>query len=247
MLFDDIQTVMWKARKGLFRIQGRRGQTLLMLFTPLMLAILFPIQMGEDWPTNGFQLVIAIVVPLLLVGTAIPAAFASEREQHTLATLLASRLSDRAILYGKILNAVIFGWGMTILVLFVAILTANIAQWDGQVIFYKPSIFLADLVISLIFSTLVAGAGVLFSLKAESVQQAQQSLISIFLIPGMLLQAGFFLLMTLPTKKEALRQLLESVTVEQVALVIGIVLAIFAAGCLWLAAQKFNRASLILD
>lgn len=245
-MFDDMLTVMWKSWKELFRIKGRKGQTALMMITPLMLAVVMPLQEGEGWMTSGFSLLIAVIIPLLLVGTSIPAAFASEREQHTLPTLLASRLSDRAILFGKVATSVAFGWGATLIALFVGLITANIAAWDGQVVFYKLSVFIANISISLLFALLTAGAGVLFSLRAESVQQAQQSLMAVMLIPLLIIQALFMLAGSVPTAREKLEVFLETTSLEQIVLIIGVILAVLATACVGLAIRKFKRAELIL-
>jgi hypothetical protein len=43
---DDILTMIWKERKGLFRVRGRRAQALLTMFSPVMLAIYLPLQEG---------------------------------------------------------------------------------------------------------------------------------------------------------------------------------------------------------
>jgi ABC-2 type transport system permease protein len=217
-----------------------------MLITPLMLAVVMPLQEQERWVSSGFSLLIAVIIPLLLVGTSIPAAFASEREQHTLPTLLASRLSDRAILIGKVATSVLFGWGATLVALLIGIVTVNIAIWDGQVVFYEPTIFIANVVISFLFATLTAGAGVLFSLRAESVQQAQQSLMAVMLIPIFILQAVFMVATSLPPVRDKLGAFLESVSIEQVVLIIGVILAVLAVSCITLAIRKFNRAQLIL-
>ena len=47
------------------------------------------------------------------IGPEVPDPLPRERERHTLETLLASRLSDRAILLGKIGAAVGFEWVIT--------------------------------------------------------------------------------------------------------------------------------------
>ncbi|NIM92252.1 MAG: ABC transporter permease [Anaerolineales bacterium] len=246
MTFNDLRTVMWKERKSLFRIQGRRGQTALILITPILLAIAMPLQLGKDWVSTAFSLIIAVIIPLLLVGTSVPAAFTSEREQHTLPTLLASRLSDRAIFLGKMLTSVIFAWGATLVVLLLSLVTVNIANWDGQLIFYKPTLFAADVVISLLFATLTAGLGVLFSLRSDTVQQAQQSLMAVMMIPLLLLQVGFFVLGTTPAGKETLKGIFESVTLEQASMIIAGILAVLTLLALFAANRSFQRERLVL-
>ena len=60
--------------------------------------------------------------------------FAGERERHTLETLLASRLSDRAILFGKIAACIAYGWLMAMLCVLVGTITENVSHWEGQVL-----------------------------------------------------------------------------------------------------------------
>ena len=49
-----------------------------------------------------------------------------ERERHTLETLLSTRLSDHTILLGKIGATVSYAWGMTQIVLLIALVPVNI-------------------------------------------------------------------------------------------------------------------------
>ena len=103
---QDLLTVIWKERQGLlFQRGGGRMRAIWLLFVAIvMIAILLPLQMGEEWLTTAWSLIAALILPLLLVGTAVPESFAGERERHTLPTLLASRLPDRAILFGKLIT-----------------------------------------------------------------------------------------------------------------------------------------------
>ncbi|MGD2179330.1 MAG: ABC-2 type transporter, partial [Anaerolineae bacterium] len=134
MMVSDIVTVMWKERKGLFRVRGRRAQALLALFSPILLAIYFPLQEGAAWVEGPLALLLAFVAPLILVGLSIPDSFAGERERHTLPTLLASRLPDRAILFGKIITCVAFGWGATLILLLASLVAVNVAHWGGHIL-----------------------------------------------------------------------------------------------------------------
>jgi len=97
-MINDMLTIMWKERKTLFRNRASRSRLLMMLLTPVMLSTVFPFTWGPDWVEDFPALIIAVIAPAVLVAVMIPNAFAGERERHTLPTLLASRLSDRAIL-----------------------------------------------------------------------------------------------------------------------------------------------------
>jgi ABC-2 type transport system permease protein len=244
---DDILTVIWKERKGLFRIRGRRAQALLGMFSPVMLAVLLPLQEGARWVGSWLSLLLAFVAPLILVGISIPDSFAGERERHTLPTLLASRLSDRAILFGKIITSIAFGWGVTLVLLLISLVTVNIANWGGPILFYKPSILLAALAFSFLVAMLTAGAGVLFSLRAATAQEAQQTLMAVLLIPPMILQFALFAILGSESGEARFREVLSALSFEQVILVIVAVLLVLDVVLLMAALARFKRARLILS
>jgi len=239
---NDILTVMWKEKKGLFRIRGRRAQALLGMFSPVLLAVLLPLQEGVGWVQSPLSLLLAFVAPLILVGISIPDSFAGERERHTLPTLLASRLSDRAILFGKMITSVAFGWGVTLVLLAIGLVTVNVANWDGHILFYKPSIILADLALGFLVAMLTAGAGVLFSLRAATAQEAQQTLMAVLLIPPMILQFVVFAIMGSDSGKARLQEVLGTLSFERIILVIVVVLLVLDAVLLMAAMSRFKRA-----
>jgi ABC-2 type transport system permease protein len=88
----DIVPVMWKERKGLFRLRGRHTKYFLNLLTPLVLAIMQPLRDGPEWVAQEGSVVLAAISAMLLVFITVPDSFAGERERHTLGTLLASRI-----------------------------------------------------------------------------------------------------------------------------------------------------------
>jgi ABC-2 type transport system permease protein len=242
----DILTIMWKERKGLFRVQGRRSQALLTMLSPVFLAIYMPWSMGPDWVESGMSIALSVIVPFILVGITVPDSFAGERERHTLPTLLASRLPDRAILFGKLATAVIFGWGAMLMVLVLSLVTVNVAHWSGQLLFYDPTILIADLGISFLVAVLTAGLGVLFSLRSSTVQQAQQTLMAVLLLPAMLLQLGGAMLLGSDSGRARLREVLSTLSLEQVVLIVAAVLIVADVAALMAAMARFKRARLIL-
>ena len=244
---NDILTVIWKERKGLFRVRGRRAQALLGMFSPVLLAIFFPLQEGAGWVESPLSVLLAFIAPLILVGISIPDSFAGERERHTLPTLLASRLSDRAILFGKIITSVAFGWGVTLILLLIGLVTVNVAHWGGPILFYKPSILLADLVFSFLVAMLTAGAGVLFSLRSATAQEAQQTLMAVLLIPPMILQFALFAILGSESGEARFKEVLASLSFEQVVLVIVAVLVVLDVVLLMAAMARFKRARLALS
>jgi ABC-2 type transport system permease protein len=246
MMFDDLKTVMWKERKGLFRVRGSRARALLTILVPVvMIAVVMPLQLGEEWLDAAWSLVGSILIPFILVGIVIPESFAGERERHTLETLLASRLPDRAILFGKVVLAIAYGWGMTLVVLVVSLVTVNLLHWDGQVMFYKPAVALADVVVSLLIAGLVANLGVLISLRSETAQGAQQALMSALMIPLLVLQLlPAVMFSVVPNGREILTEWL-SVDFTQVALILTAALLVVNVGLLLAAMARFQRARLV--
>ena len=245
-MLEDILTVIWKDKKGLMTIQGSRSRALLTYLLPtFMIAIILPIQQGTDYLDSAWSLIGSLIVPLLLVGTTIPESFAGERERHTLPTLLASRLPDRAILFGKWGLCVAFGWIMSLIILFVSLVVVNMVHWQGHVLFFKGNIFLLNLVLSLLLSGLMASLGVFISLRAEKVQTAQQSLIFIFLVPIMFLQAvPMIMLSVVPNGREILERFFATdFTVLIILTFVFLVRVNF--GLLWGAMVRFQRSRLL--
>jgi ABC-2 type transport system permease protein len=248
-MMADILTVMWKDRKGLMRQGGSRARGAAnQLLIVVMLAVMFPIQMGTDWFSHSLTLVAAFVIPMIAVGITVPESFAGERERHTLETLLASRLPDRAILFGKLGLAIIYGWGMAVATLLLSAVVANAVGWKGQVMFFTPPILLANLGISLLASGLTAGLGVLISLRSATAMGATQALMMFLLVPIMILQIAPLLLLTVvPNGRVILQQLLKSLDFTQVMLVLAAVLLVIDLALLLVALARFRRARLILD
>ena len=245
---QDILTVMWKERKGLFRLQGSRARTLLgLLVAVLMIAIGMPIQMGRDWVEDAWSLLESFVIPMMLVGIMIPESFAGERERHTLETLLASRLPDRAILFGKLALAVAYGWAITLLILLLSLIPVNALHWSGRIMVYEPDIALANVVVSLLVSGLVASLGVLISLRSTTAQGAQQMLMLLLMLPIVVLQIGPMLVLSVVPDGEAILRQWLSVDLTHIMLVLVGVLLIADAGLLLAAMARFQRARLILD
>lgn len=247
-MIEDILTVIWKERKGLLHHKRDRIRAVLTIVVPVIsIAVVMPMIMGPDWLTTGWPLMADVAFPLIIVGMTIPDSFAGERERHTLATLLASRLPDRAILLGKLGVSIAYGWAITLVTLLPGAVTVNVMHWDGRIMFYKPILVLAHLAVSLLMSGFVAGLGILISLRSATVQGAQQALFGVLLLPLSLLQlAPMLMLSVVPNGGALLRAFLETVSSPSF---------VAAALTLWLVVDlvlltvtvaRFQRSRLIL-
>jgi ABC-2 type transport system permease protein len=171
--------------------------------------------------------------------------FAGERERQTLETLLATRLSDRAILLGKLCAALGYGWGLTMLSLVLGVVTVNLAHGEGALLMYPANVAMGTVLLSLLSSGLAAGAGVLVSLRASTVRQAQQSL---GLVVTLLIFVPIFGVQALPAEWQSrLADWLTDVDITRAVLVVGSLL--LALDVVMLAANlvRFQRDRLILD
>ncbi|MGB9897375.1 ABC transporter permease, partial [Thermanaerothrix sp.] len=173
-MWHDLQTMIWKEWKELFTSRSTgRGTLLSTLIILFVLGVFMPLQVGEEWFTQPLTVVVWAWMPIFLTLGMVTDSFAGERERHTLETLLATRLPDLAILLGKILSAVLYGWGIAILSLLLAALTLNLSLKGGPY-FYAPEFFAAALGFSLLSTVLFAALGVLSSLRAATARQAYQ-------------------------------------------------------------------------
>jgi len=238
-MLDDILTVAWKERKSQFRVRGSRMRHAMMLASPLLLATVFPITWGPDWLAQVPPLVVAVLTSVILVATMVPESIAGERERHTLETLLASRLPDRAILLGKLLVPLVVGWGLATLANLWSAVVVNIAHWEGQILFFTLPIALGSLALSFLMALLTAGAGVLVSLRAATAQEATQMLIFGILIPPMLLQVIPLLF------RDQMKQFLDTVNGPQLLLIVLAVLIVLDVVVLLAAVTRFQRPRLI--
>jgi ABC-2 type transport system permease protein len=244
VITDTLTIIKKEWREILLQSSGLRGGRLSMLIFILVFGIFLPLQSGREWLDSPVNLFIWGWVPFLLVSSVVADSFAGERERHTLETLLASRLSDRSILVGKILAALGYGWGITLAGLLVAQITISVAYGGGELLLFPWKIGLAIITISLLVASLAANMGVLISLRAATVRQAQQTFSLAFLV----LFIPLFLLPMLPDAwRVRLTQAFAQADVESIVLgVVGFLLvvdlALFAA-----ALARFKRTRLILD
>ncbi len=240
----DVWAVLWKEWKELrfLRLSLRRGALGLALFLGVF-GVFMPLQMGRAWVESPMMLVYWAWVPLFLVSGIVADSFAGERERHTLEALLATRLPDRAILLGKVGAAISYGWGMTLLVLLLGLVTANLAYGHGKLLFYPAKTAWGILGLSLLGTGLVASAGVLVSLRAASVQQAQQTLSVAIML---LLFVPVFGVNVLPLAwRKSLAESLMFADAAQTALVVMVTLLALDIGLLVAALARFKRARLI--
>ena len=235
---SDILTMVWKESKDVF-FQGGWRSLIRPLFVIGIIGIYLPLQFGPQWvDLTPIGMILLLWIPFFVIISFIGDVIAGERERHTLETLLASRMPDRAILLGKVVSTVLYAWGMSVLSLLVGLVLVDLVRTQGNWMFYPLGLFVDALVLSLLVGVLGASAGVLVSLRVSTVRQAQQilSIGTIVFVFG-----SVFALQVVPAN------VVSSLTYSQILLVAMVVIAVLDAILLGLSVVSFQRSRLILS
>ena len=235
---SDILTMVWKESKDVF-FQGGWRSLIRPLIVVGIMGIYLPLQFGPRWvDLTPIGMLLLLWIPFFVIISFIGDVIAGERERHTLETLLASRMPDRAILLGKVVTTVLYAWGMGVLSLLLGLVLVDLFRTQGNWMFYPLDLFVDALVLILLVSVLGASAGVLVSLKVATVRQAQQilSVGTIVFVFGII-----FVLRAVPAN------VVSSLTYSQFLLIAMAVIAVLDAILLGLSLVSFQRSRLILS
>jgi len=246
-MIQDLGTMLWKeAREFLLQRGSATKGALLGLGIPIgVFGIFLPLQSGESWVDGNAGMLMVGWMPMFIVLSVVADSFAGERERHTLETLLATRLADQTILFGKVAVAVLYSWGLVVVTLALGLVAVNIARTGGQLLMYPLDRLAAFLVLSFLVSVFAASSGVLVSLRASSVRQAAQTLSFGFLI---IIFGGIFGIRLLPAEWQAgLASLVAQGSLTQTLALAGAILLVVDIALLAAAHVRFRRAGLILD
>jgi ABC-2 type transport system permease protein len=207
----------------------------------VMLARQMGPQFGSSWKTALLSAYMAVTATLSVV----PDSFAGERERHTLETLLASRLSDRSILLGKVAASVSYALLFSLVVLVIGLLTANLGSGRGVLPRVRAEVMLGAVAASILVGSLMTGIGVLISLRAPTVKQAAQYM-----------SWGFLLVVFVPLfgtrlvpsgLRSRIGPWLAELGATKAALVVAAAIALVDLLLLALALARFQRARLITE
>jgi ABC-2 type transport system permease protein len=235
---SDILTMLWKESKDVL-FQGGWKSLLRPLIVVGIMGIYLPLQLGLQWvDLTPLAMLLLLWIPFFVIISFIGDVIAGERERHTLETLLASRMPDRAILLGKVGATVLYAWGMSVLSLLLGLVLVDLFRTQGNLMFYPLDLFVDALVLSLLVGVLGASAGTLISLRVSTVRQAQQilSVGTIVFVFGIV-----FVLQAVPAN------VISSLNYAQFLLIVMAVIAVLDAILLGLSLVSFQRSRLILS
>lgn len=170
----DAQAVFWKELQEIrVRQGGDFGQLRKLFFAPTVIGVFLGWRLGPEWLASPWPAVVAAWLPLYFGMGVVCDAFAGEKERHTLETLLATRLSDGGIFFGKAAAMVAYCLTLTASTLLVSGLAANLFHPQRHPAFFSP-IALVGGILAFLAAVSLTSAGFFLSLRASSVQQAQQ-------------------------------------------------------------------------
>jgi ABC-2 type transport system permease protein len=152
-------------------------------------------------------------------------------------------LSDASILFGKMGAAIGYAGGLTVVCLLLGLLTVNLAFRGHGLVLYQWPVVLAMAVLGLLGATFVAGLGVLISLRAATVRQAQQTLSAAILV---LLIAPIAVARMLTTSWAAHVHVTPARAATLVIIAVAVIAALDAAVVV-LARLRFQRSRLVAD
>jgi ABC-2 type transport system permease protein len=173
--WSDVWTVMRKEWMEWVATPGCLVQPLVVV---IIFGVLTPLFAGRLWLEYPIVQWLWSWLPLAMSAGMVADTFAGERERDTLEALLASRLPDRAIVLGKAAAVASYGWGVT-LVCWLAGWIAVRLVFDAAFAAAMPNpayVLAWPVLLSGLAAWFVASTGVLISLRAQSVRQAQQML-----------------------------------------------------------------------
>ena len=244
---SDFMTVLWKEWKEIMlqRSAGGGGarQPIIMV---LIIGVLLPFRMPPERFFSVLELAVLAIVSAAAISVVVADAFAGERERHTLETLLASRLPDGAILYGKIAACVAYGWLISMACVVVGTITANAKNWDGHIRFYHDAAsWIALLAGPPLVGAAVTSAGVFVSLHAATVRQAQQTLGVGLMV---LIFGVIFGIDAMPASwKTWFLQILFGWSAAELAWLAAGIVALIDAALILAVTARFQRSRLVLD
>ena len=219
----DVWTVL---RKEWLEWAAAPGCYVQPLVIVVIFGVVFPLAAGPLWAGQPLMQWLWSWLPLVLSAGLMADSFAGERERDTLEALLASRLPDRAILLGKAAAVAAYGWAVTSLCWLIGAATVWLGS-GGQAAVFSVQMVLALPVLSFLAAWYVACMGVLISLRAQSVHQAQQWM-SVAML-GTLIAVGLYAApLLLAASAGATGQVLVLAAAVLLALDAGLLLALLA-------------------
>ena len=204
-----------------------------------------PAEMGLEWLHSPITvLFLALLIPLSIISFISPDSFVGERRRHTLEPLLATPISDQAILFGKIGIAGILGWGAMLLNTALGLLIVNLAIKHQGILLYSSYTLAGVVVMGFLISILLATVGVSCSLYSHNLLEAQNKMGSLLFVPMILAASIVSPYMPEWWRMSAMQLAASFGTTSLVQFLVVILFLADIASAIWLMV-RFNRKRLV--
>jgi ABC-2 type transport system permease protein len=179
----DALTVLQKELREAFGERYTRHGGLVQSFiVVLVLGVLHPIGAAHLWLAGSpLAIIYFVFFPGVLAVSVAADAFAGERERKTLETLLATPLTEGAILVGKATAAVLFALTVTVVAFACAVVSVNLGGASPSLFLPAPALIGGALGGAAASAFVMTNLAILISMKIPVSRSAQQmtSLLSI--------------------------------------------------------------------
>jgi ABC-2 type transport system permease protein len=244
-VLNDILTIVWKESKEFVQGSSKGGSFGRLAFPIVLAGVVVPLRLGSAYVTGGTAFLGMFWILPMVAGSLAIDTIAGERERHTLESLLATRLPDSAVLFGKITASVLYACGMMIASLVLGLVTVNLMSQDETLLLFSPAYAAALVVFSLLASIFVCGVAVLVSVRSSTVRQAAQTFGYGFTALLFVTIIGF---QALPEQwRTSIFETVRGQHQIRTALVAALVLVAMDFLVLAVARNRFQRARLVLD
>jgi ABC-2 type transport system permease protein len=174
------------------------GDTATLLMIVALFGFVVPFGISGGWLTRSGFWFLWFWLPWLIIAGPVSDSFAGEREHHTLEALFATRLSDSAILLGKVMSVCLFGSALTLLALATSGLVAGLAGVSPSASSMSFGELRLAAALTPLAALLASTTGALLSLSARSARQANQATIAVVPVIFLLGMTGAWLLTFFP-------------------------------------------------
>ncbi len=237
-IFNDVKAILWKELKEILFVRGIKKATYSnLVFSMIIYGIILPILMGNWWYERGVISFLVVFVPVIYSMSFSINVFVGERERKTLKTLLATRITDKGIFFGKFIFSFFYTYLYILSIVLISIITKAILTYMTMktIVFmpYSISTIILLLTASPLLVVLATSIGIVISFKAKEIKiiQSYSSIISFVLL---IISIGLF------------TYVVKDVKVSTALLFSGI-LFVLSSSTLIIAFKFFRRDKLILD
>jgi ABC-2 type transport system permease protein len=178
------------ARKELGELFGerlsRRGAMVQAVILTLGLGVLVPHEAAVLWLVGSPEAIILfLLLPAIVAGGIGADAFAGERERRTLDTLLATPLSDAAVVAGKAIAAISVALAVAAVSLVIGAITVNVTAHPAALFVPSPALWAGGLLGALACSCVSTAVAIALSLRTPVARSVQQMVSLMFVLPAL--------------------------------------------------------------